>query len=396
MEPRKNILIKDGHAESAEAYENLPDLEQFLASNSGKRLQLSNDVDLTQIELQIQNIDVISIDFPNFADGRGFSIARELRKKYNYKGLLIADGPLIPDQYVFALQCGFDAVKVDEATYSRQSESDWFEAMDGFRLTYQRGYAMRNGPEMSVFDARGTAASVERANDPYFGLSAEMTIRRAIEEFGDTLVLASSMGADSAVLLHLAAQVNPDIKVVFLDTQKHFRETLHYRDMLVQDLGLTNLENIIPNRSEVAKHDSNGDLYQSNPDLCCTLRKVDPLAGALSRYKARITGRKRYQTPDRREMPIYEIGQNMTKINPLAYWTAKDVTAYMRKHDLPPHPMLSLGFLSIGCQPCTTRVTDGEDPRAGRWRNFDKTECGIHYINGRWEKIETKKTFETF
>jgi len=391
-----NILIKDGHAESAADYENLPDLEEFLSSNRGERLRLQNDADLTKIALRLNNVKVISVDFPGFTDGRGFSIARELRKKYGYKGLLIADGPLIPDQYVYALQCGFDAVKVDEATYSRQSESDWFDAMDSFRLTYQRGYAMRNGPEMNVFDARGTSLAPQRETDPYYGLSAEMTIKRAIAEFGDGLVMASSMGADSAVLLHLVSQVNPDVKIVFLDTQKHFRETLHYRDMLVQDLGLTNLENITPYQNDIAKHDPEGDLYQSNPDLCCTLRKVEPLAGALSQYKARITGRKRYQTPERSEMPIYEIGKKMVKINPLAYWSPKDISTYMRKYDLPPHPMLSLGFPSIGCQPCTTRVSEGEDPRAGRWRNFDKTECGIHYINGRWEKVLPKKTLEVF
>lgn len=391
-----SVLIKDGHAESASDYENLPDLETFLASNRGEGLKLSNDVDLKKIALRLNNVKVITVDFPSFADGRGFSIARELRKKYNYEGLLIADGPLIPDQYIYALQCGFDAVKVDHETYDRQSESDWFEAMDRFRLTYQRGYAMHNGPEMNVFDARGTSIQPEREHDPYYGLSAEMTIKRAMEEFGDELVLASSMGVDSAVLLHLASQVNPNIKVVFLDTQKHFRETLHYRDMLVQDLGLKNLENITPNENDIAKHDVDGELYKSNPDLCCSLRKVDPLANALGKYKARITGRKRYQTPERGEMPIYEVGSKMIKINPLAYWSAKDISAYMRKHDLVPHPMLSLGFLSIGCQPCTTRVADGEDPRAGRWRNFDKTECGIHYINGRWEKVENKKTVEVF
>lgn len=393
-----NILIKDGHAESAADYEGLPTLEEFLTSNKGEALHLSNDVDLTKIELQLPNIKTISIDFPSFADGRGFSIARELRKKFGYEGLLIASGPLIPDQYVYALQCGFDAVKVDETTYARQSESDWFDAMDAFKLTYQRGYATRNGPEMSVFDARGTSIKAERKKDPYFGLSAEMTLRRAIDEFGlDKIVLASSMGADSAVLLHLVAQVNKDISVLFLDTEKHFRETLHYRDMLIEDLGLTNFVNITPDRSDLTKQDPNGDLYKSDPDACCALRKVEPLAQGLSGFDARITGRKRYQTPDRHDMPIYEQGTNMIKLNPLAYWSAKDVTAYMRKHDLPPHPMLSLGFLSIGCQPCTTRVSDGEDPRAGRWRNHDKTECGIHFIDGRWQKVENKKkTFEVF
>lgn len=391
-----NILIKDGHAEPADAYENLPNIEDFLASNRGEKLHLSNDVDLTSIALQLPNIKVISVDFPNFADGRGFSIARELRKKYGYKGLLIAEGPLIPDQYVYALQCGFDAVKVDEQTYERQAESDWFEAMDSFKLTYQRGYAMQNGPEVNVFDARSTSERPERDSDPYFGLSAELTIKRAIKEFGDTIVLASSMGADSAVLLHLISQVDKDFPIVFLDTHKHFRETLHYRDMLIEDLGLTNFQNITPNEDHIKAQDPEGVLHQTQPDQCCELRKVVPLAGALGKYKARITGRKRYQTPDRHDMPIFEVGTKMVKINPLAYWTAKDVTAYMRKHDLAPHPMLSLGFLSVGCQPCTTRVTDGEDPRAGRWRNFEKNECGIHFIDGRWQQVETKKTFETF
>lgn len=391
-----NVLIKDGHAESADQYENLPTMEEFLKSNRGDKLHLSNDADLTKIKLQLPNIKIISVDFPSLADGRGFSIARELRKKYGYTGLLIAEGPLIPDQYVYALQCGFDAIKVDDETYSRQSESDWFSAMDAFKLTYQRGYAMQNGPEMSVFDARGTSVRPERSNDPYFGLSAEQTLRRALKEFGDKLVLASSMGADSAVLLHLAAQVDKDIPIIFLDTHKHFRETLHYRDMLIEDLGLTNFQNITPNESHLKAQDPNGNLYETQPDQCCEIRKVLPLAGALGRYEARITGRKRYQTSDRRDMPIYEVGTKMVKINPLAYWSAKDVSAYMRKHDLAPHPMLSLGFLSIGCQPCTTRVADGEDPRAGRWRNFDKNECGIHFIDGRWQQIKAKKTFETF
>ena len=153
-----NVLIKDGKTEDATPYEDLPTLEEFLASNEEDRLHLSNDADLTQIELRLSSIKTISVDFPSFADGRGFSIARELRKKYGYEGLLIATGPLIPDQYAFALQCGFDAVKVDSATFSRQSESEWLDAMSAFRLTYQRGYLVSNGPEINVFNARPTSA----------------------------------------------------------------------------------------------------------------------------------------------------------------------------------------------------------------------------------------------
>ena len=160
-----NILIKDGHAESAAEYDDLPMMKEFLASNKGDSLHLQNDADLSQIETKLPSIKTITVDFPSFADGRGFSIARELRKKYGYEGLLIATGPLIPDQYAFALQCGFDAVKVDEDTYSRQSESDWLDAMAAFRLTYQRGYAVPSGPKVNVFNARSTSAHTDSADD---------------------------------------------------------------------------------------------------------------------------------------------------------------------------------------------------------------------------------------
>ena len=139
--PLNSVLIKDGHSQSGDDYVDVPALEEFLGSNSGEAVRLPNDVDLETVKLRLPSLKTILVDFPGFADGRGFSIARELRKKYGYDKLLIAEGPLIPDQYAFALQCGFDAVRVDEGTYARQTESDWFNAMDSFGLTYQRGYA---------------------------------------------------------------------------------------------------------------------------------------------------------------------------------------------------------------------------------------------------------------
>lgn len=391
-----NILIKDGHVESALPYEDVDTLEAFLASNTSEQVKLDNDTDLSTLASRLGSLKTILVDFPAFSDGRGFSIARELRKKYGFTGELIADGPLIPDQYVYALQCGFDAVKVDGTTYSRQSESDWFNALGAFALTYQRGYAFHNGPAVSVFDARKTSVLAQNSDDPYFGLSAEQSLRRAITDYRGKIVLASSLGVDSAVMLHMIAQIDRDLPIIFLETGKHFRETLGYRDLLVSDLGLTNFRSITPDSTDLKELDPDGTLNETNPDACCGIRKVAPLDKSIARFEARITGRKRYQTPDRKDMPILELGGRQAKVNPLAYWTAKDVTAYMRKHDLPPHPMLALGFLSIGCQPCTTRVAEGEDPRAGRWRNHDKTECGIHYINGKWERIPEKKTFEVF
>jgi len=392
-----DVLIRDGHAGTTVTIDNASDLESFLASNEQlDQVKLANDVDLTVLRDHLPKLKTILVDFPSFADGRGFSIARELRKKYGFTGDIIADGPLIPDQYVYALQCGFDGVKVDGATYERQAESHWFDALDAFKITYQRAYDFKNGPEISVFDARTTSTASQKNNDPYYGLSAEQSLRRAIEDYDGDLVLASSMGVDSAVLLHMVAMVNKDLPIIFLDTGKHFRETLHYRDKLVSSLGLTNLINITPNRQDLKTKDPHGDLNQTDADACCDLRKVKPLAGKIFDYKVRITGRKRYQTPDRKDMPILQDDGEQVKLNPLAYWSAKDVTAYLRKHNLPPHPLLSLGFLSIGCQPCTTRVTEGEDARAGRWRNLDKEECGIHYVDGKWVPIEGKKSLEVF
>ncbi len=394
--PTPDVLIRDGHAGSTVAIDNIPDLEGFLKSNQGDRVKLPNDVDLETLKLRLPDIKTIVIDFPSFADGRGFSIARQLRKIYGFTGELIADGPLIPDQYVFALQCGFDGVRVDGVTYERQAESHWHDALSAFGVTYQRAYEFKNGPEVSIFDARKTSAAAKDANDPYFGLSAEQAIRQAVQDYNSDLVIASSMGIDSAVLLHMVAQIDKNLPIIFLDTGKHFRETLHYRDQLISKLGLTNVINVTPDRAEVKAQDPQGDLHQTEPDACCDLRKVTPLAGKIHDYAVRVTGRKRYQTPDRKDMPILQTDGEQIKLNPLAYWSAKDVTAYMRKHDLPVHPLLSLGFLSVGCQPCTTRVSEGEDARAGRWRNLSKDECGIHFVDGKWVSIEGKKTLEVF
>lgn len=394
--PSESVLIENGHAKNAGHLKDIPDLETFTAANAGDRVRLSNDADLSELALHLPKLKTILIDFPSFADGRGFSIARQLRKTYGFRGQIIADGPLIPDQYSMALQCGFDGVRVDGETYSRQAESHWFNAMDAFKSAYQRGYTLKNGPATSVFDARQTSVKAASSNDPYFGYSAQKAIETALHDYEGKIVLASSLGVDSVVLLHMVAQIDKDVPIIFLDTGKHFRETLNYRDMIIDDLGLTDFRSVQPDLAAVAKEDPTGMLHATDPDACCNLRKVRPLDGVISGFEARITGRKRYQTRDRKDMPILELGGRQAKVNPLAYWSARDVTAYMRKHDLPPHPMLSLGFLSIGCQPCTTRVAAGEDPRAGRWRNNEKTECGIHYIDGKWVQVESKKTFEVF
>lgn len=378
------------------------DVDALSRNTDIEALRLPPDADLSEIVDALPRIQSIFVEFAAFTDGRGFSLARLLRQRHSYTGLLVADGQLIPDQFAFALQCGFDAVRIADRELARHTPEAWDAALDAFDLTYQRGYAVKPGPATSIFDARLTAMEERKTDDPFFGLGAEAALRRAIAQHDGDIFLASSLGADSAVLLHMVSRIRPDLPIYFLDTGKHFRQTLAYRDTLIEQLGLTNFINVRPDRDELIQQDPTGALHEAEPDACCALRKVRPLASAVGHFGAQITGRKRYQTPERANMPIYEPldgadGEpGMVKINPLGYWTAKDVTAYIRRHNLPPHPMFALGYLSIGCQPCTTRVAEGEDPRAGRWRNQGKTECGIHMVDGKWQPLEKKETFEAF
>lgn len=202
------------------------------------------------------------------------------------------------------------------------------------------------------------------------------------EKMAGDVAIVSSFGAESAVLLHLIAQIDPSVPVLFLETGKHFPETLAYRDLLVERLGLTDLRNLAPDPVALAKKDESGLRWSYDPDGCCEIRKVEPLARALADFDATITGRKAFQAQTRANLPRFEIdnsdAQGRLKINPLITWTAADLAAYIEEHDLPPHPLVVEGYPSIGCSPCTSKVAPGEDPRSVRWRGWDKTECGIH------------------
>jgi phosphoadenosine phosphosulfate reductase len=179
------------------------------------------------------------------------------------------------------------------------------------------------------------------------------------------------------------------VPVLFLDTDKHFPETLAYRDELVERLGLANLQVLTPDPADLAARDENGLRWSWDPDGCCELRKVKPLAKALARFDASITGRKAFQSNTRAQLPRFEIdnsdAQGRLKVNPLIDWTAQDIDAYFAAHGLPRHPLVAEGYPSIGCSPCTHKVAPGEDPRSGRWAGWDKTECGIHGLGGKDE-----------
>ena len=205
-------------------------------------------------------------------------------------------------------------------------------------------------------------------------------LRAAIEAYAGTgrLSLVSSFGAESAVLLHLAAQVDPQIPVLFLDTGQHFGQTLDYRKTLAAKLGLTDVRDLRPQYQDLATQDPSADLYKTDTDACCHIRKVLPLDRALADFDAWITGRKRFQSGTRLNLPVVEVGEGKIKFNPLANWGRDEIDAYASEHALPAHPLVQFGYPSIGCWPCTNPVEEGEDLRSGRWQGQDKTECGIH------------------
>lgn len=204
-------------------------------------------------------------------------------------------------------------------------------------------------------------------------------IRSALRTLGrEKLAVVSSFGTESAALLKVAADVDPAIPVLFLDTGWLFKETLDYRDALTRQLGLTDVRTITPRTDLLNEQDSQGDLWALNADACCALRKVEPLARALAPFHGWLNGRKRFQGGDRAHIPVVEYDDGRLKFNPLANVTPADLAAIYAEATLPPHPLLAHGFSSVGCMPCTTRTRPGEDPRAGRWRDRGKTECGIH------------------
>ena len=234
---------------------------------------------------------------------------------------------------------------------------------------------------MSAIDVKlfGDAIAASRLETRFARLSAQALLRLAIQDlYPGRIALVSSFGADSVTLLHMVSQIDKATPVVFVDTGQHFPETLEYRDRLVERLGLTNIVETTPDAAALAAEDPEKFLFASDPDRCCEIRKVAPLAATLDNYDAWITGRKGFQTADRATLPLFEAEGARVKVNPLVGWKASDLLGYIKQHELPPHPLVAKGFPSIGCLPCTSRVMPGEDPRAGRWRGKSKQECGIH------------------
>ena len=225
-------------------------------------------------------------------------------------------------------------------------------------------------------DAPEIAARLE---ERFAGADPEEVIARSLDAFAAGEVAAvSSFGADSAVLLHVISRVDPSLPIVFLDTGKHFGETLDYRDQLVADLGLTDIRIVTPQEATLQRVDADGTLHKSDVDACCAVRKVEPMARGVEPFRAWFTGRKRFQAETRGEMPVFEAVGTRIRINPLAQWDTARLAEHMRRHGLRENPLVAYGYLSIGCFPCTQPVEPGGDARSGRWAGHAKTECGIH------------------
>ena len=204
-------------------------------------------------------------------------------------------------------------------------------------------------------------------------------IEAALKTVGrDKLALVSSFGTESAALLKVMADVDPAIPVVFLDTGWLFEETLAYRDTLIATLGLRDVRSIKPLEETLSREDPDRELWFSDPDACCRIRKVEPLARALAPFSAWINGRKRFQGGLRAELAVVEDDGAKLKFNPFANVAREEIEAIYQRANLPQHPLVASGYLSVGCMPCSSRTAPGEDARAGRWRGRAKTECGIH------------------
>jgi phosphoadenosine phosphosulfate reductase len=204
-------------------------------------------------------------------------------------------------------------------------------------------------------------------------------IASALKTVGrDRLALVSSFGTESAALLKVMADVDPSIPVIFLDTGWLFEETLAYRDTLIAALGLTDVRSIKPLDDTLSREDADRELWFSDPDACCRIRKVEPLARALKPFSAWINGRKRFQSATRADIPVVEDDGVRLKFNPFANASREEIEAIYALSKLPPHPLVASGYQSVGCMPCSSRTAPGEDARAGRWRGRAKTECGIH------------------
>lgn len=345
-----------------------------LPEDAGSDAAIPGDTPLDQAEAAARGANRLTIRFGAFRDGRGFSLASILRER-GYGGELVATGDLLPDQARHLKRSGFDAVRLNPG----MDPAEWQAMLAVVRTVYQSAA----DPAVPVWRRRAAAPETleqkaARLDARYRDAEPEAILEAACREFPGRIAQLSSFGAEAAVGLDLLARTDPATPVLFLDTGQHFLQTLSYRDQLSARLDLTDVKIVRPDAAERAAEDPGDDLWRTDADACCDLRKVRPLARAAAGYEALITGRKRYQAATRERLAVFEVLDGQVRVNPLANLDADDIQARFEARDLPPHPLADQGYASIGCWPCTRAVQAGEDARAGRWAGRDKVECGIH------------------
>lgn len=222
-------------------------------------------------------------------------------------------------------------------------------------------------------------AEIEQLSQEMESQTPEQIIAWAVDAFSPQIAVSSSFQTQSVPLLHMVSQIDPDMLVFFLDTGYHFWETLMFREQLQREMGLKIQNLYVDGQWKTFLSRFGRDLYDHDPDLCCYLRKVQPMQKAMKTVHAWISGIRRDQTESRKSAKILELERDgLVKINPLLNWTRQNVQDYIREHNLSSHPLFEKGYRSIGCKPCTRAVKLDEDERAGRWEGKGKTECGLH------------------
>lgn len=336
-----------------------------------RTLEISTETEPADALAAAAGAERLDIRFSTFKDGRGFSLAAILRAN-GYAGDLRAVGPLLPDQKPALLRSGFDSVEPDD----RRGRERW--ARGDFAERYQ--------PDPGAPTARATAlhqraltmrkARAEALAEELEGVDPETILARALEVYAGRIALLSSFGAEAALGLKLLADADPRTPVLFLETKRHFAQTLTYKNRLVDALGLRDVRVLEPDPEEEAREDGDGRLYERDGKACCALRKVRPLARGLEDFDAVITGRKRYHGGARGALKAVEFDGERVRINPLAFLSPEAVAARFKALDLPAHPLAQAGYASIGCWPCTAPA-EAFGSRAGRWAGEAREECGI-------------------
>jgi phosphoadenosine phosphosulfate reductase len=339
-----------------------------------------NDRRIAELEPHLHRLALVALQFPAFKDGRAYSQARQLRERHGFRGEMRATGQVLRDQFMFLQRAGFDSFAVtkesDAAAFAdalRRFSVFYQPTGDGRPIALQARLAREPRP---ATDSPDPASALERrlAN----ATPQEIVAEAICSVPRGRIAVASSFGIESAALLALVAAVDKSVPVLFLDTGWLFDETLAYRDELVARLGLTDVRALKPDANRLAAADPKRDLWLRNSDACCHIRKVLPLAAALTDFDAWINGRKRYQGGERASLPVVERDGERLKFNPFARISRAEINTLFERAGLPRHPLAASGYLSLGCIPCTERTGTGEFDRAGRWRGRIKSECGIH------------------